>query len=102
MHHKEHMKACSATISIYGTRGQAQHHVQACSSATISVSGHVVPEEHVQACSSATISVSGHVVHVHACVGACRTLPSVCLANCGANSGIEHMAMVADEAQERA
>ena len=85
MHHKEHMKACSATISIYGTRGQAQHHVQACSSATISVSGHVVHEE-----------------HVHACVGACRTLPSVCLANCGANSGVEHMAMVADEAQERA
>ena len=58
LHHKEHMNACSATISVSGTCGLSEDHVDACS-ATISVSGtRGQAEDHVQSC-SATISVSG-------------------------------------------
>jgi hypothetical protein len=58
LHHNEHMNACSATISVSGTRGLAEDHVHACS-ATISVSGtRGLANDHVGAC-SAIISVSG-------------------------------------------
>ena len=56
------MDACSATISVSGTRGLAEDHVHACS-ATISVSGTrgaggSCACDHMGAC-SATSSVSG-------------------------------------------
>ena len=49
LHHKEHMNACNATISVSGTCGLSEDHVDACS-ATISVSGTRGAEDHVHAC----------------------------------------------------
>ena len=46
---EDHVDACSATISVSGTRGLAEDHVHACS-ATISVSGTRGAEDHVHAC----------------------------------------------------
>ena len=80
--------------------------------------GHMGPGDHVLAC-SATISVSGTrgwlnevgaVSTTSYISGTLRVLVSLLVgkhflvsanANCGANSGVEHMAWVADDAQER-